>query len=185
MADQPKLARNVSRHVIAAAAGGPIEVQGPPLLSSAAGHNLGQSPGYPGLSDREVVGGCGGLSQQGGTGAGFPAVEAGEGGGESFLKGQPLRILLFRGSRAGQAQLSPSSCFHSRTAMISQFFILSSKGDPLIYKDCILDPRGGMERLGGSRPQSQSVAHSLTVLPPGQSAGTVVAEMWLSSSTGS
>lgn len=25
--------------------------------------------------------------------------------------------------------------------MISQFFILSSKGDPLIYKDCILDPR--------------------------------------------
>uniref|UniRef100_A0A8D1KXZ7 Adaptor related protein complex 4 subunit mu 1 n=1 Tax=Sus scrofa TaxID=9823 RepID=A0A8D1KXZ7_PIG len=28
--------------------------------------------------------------------------------------------------------------------MISQFFILSSKGDPLIYKDCILGLRGGV-----------------------------------------
>lgn len=30
--------------------------------------------------------------------------------------------------------------------MISQFFILSSKGDPLIYKDCILGQRGGGRR---------------------------------------
>lgn len=73
--------------------------------------------------------------------------------------------------------------------MISQFFILSSKGDPLIYKDCILDPRGGgrgLESLGGSSaPELACVTRSLAVLPLGQSAGTVAAGMWPSSSTGS
>ena len=70
--------------------------------------------------------------------------------------------------------------------MISQFFILSSKGDPLIYKDCILGQRGGGEGLGGtSAPQPASVANSLAVLPPCQSAETAAAGMWPSSSTGS
>lgn len=50
--------------------------------------------------------------------------------------------------------------------MISQFFILSSKGDPLIYKDCILDLRiGGGEGLSGSSvPESACVSSSLAVL---------------------
>lgn len=41
--------------------------------------------------------------------------------------------------------------------MISQFFILSSKGDPLIYKDCILDPRARGVGRGWVKvvPQSQ------------------------------
>lgn len=54
--------------------------------------------------------------------------------------------------------------------MISQFFILSSKGDPLIYKDCILDPqvRGGREvgLDGSSAPEPVRVASSLAVLQP-------------------
>lgn len=37
--------------------------------------------------------------------------------------------------------------------MISQFFILSSKGDPLIYKDCILDRRDGVESLVEIEPR--------------------------------
>lgn len=113
-----------------------------------------------------------GRAGRGGQGAGFPAVWAGAGGGASLLKGQPARVLLFRGRRAGP---SPS-CLLARAAMISQFFILSSKGDPLIYKDCILDPRDGGEGLGGSSaPEPACVAGSLAVLPPGQSAGTVAA----------
>ncbi|XP_017507487.3 AP-4 complex subunit mu-1 isoform X2 [Manis javanica] len=72
-----------------------------------------------------------GRAGRGGQGAGFPAVWSGAGGGASLLKGQPARVLLFRGRRAGP---SPS-CLLARAAMISQFFILSSKGDPLIYKD--------------------------------------------------
>lgn len=59
---------------------------------------------------------------------------------------------MFRGRRAGQALcLGPGfggSTTHSRSAMISQFFILSSKGDPLIYKDCILDPCMGTRGAG-------------------------------------
>ena len=70
--------------------------------------------------------------------------------------------------------------------MISQFFILSSKGDPLIYKDCILGQRGGREGLSGTRaPVPASVAISLAFLPLGQSAETAAAGMWPSSSTGS
>lgn len=44
--------------------------------------------------------------------------------------------------------------------MISQFFILSSKGDPLIYKDCILDPRDRGVGRGWVEvvPQSQPVS---------------------------
>lgn len=57
---------------------------------------------------------------------------------EYFLKRQPPCGLLFRVCKAGWVQLSPFSRLTSGTAMISQFFILSSKGDPLIYKDCIL-----------------------------------------------
>lgn len=64
---------------------------------------------------------------------------------ECFLKRQPPCLLLFVGRRAGWLQLSPSSRLPSSTAMISQFFILSSKGDPLIYKDCILGQRNGAE----------------------------------------
>lgn len=51
--------------------------------------------------------------------------------------------------------------------MISQFFILSSKGDPLIYKDCILDLRvqgGGWGR--SSVPELACVSGSLAVLQP-------------------
>lgn len=72
--------------------------------------------------------------------------------------------------------------------MISQFFILSSKGDPLIYKDCILDPRGweGAEGPGGRGAQGQPVSQDPSLSPsPRQSAGTVAAGMWPSSSTGS
>lgn len=68
--------------------------------------------------------------------------------GRSFLKRQPQCGLLFRVRKAGWVQLSPSSCLSFRTAMISQFFILSSKGDPLIYKDCILWT-GRRDRGGG------------------------------------
>ncbi|XP_027808711.1 AP-4 complex subunit mu-1 isoform X2 [Marmota flaviventris] len=72
-----------------------------------------------------------------------------------------MRVLLFRGGRVGQAQLSSSSGFLSRTAMISQFFILSSKGDPLIYKDF----RGD----SGGRDVAELFYRKLTGLPGDES----------------
>ncbi|XP_006219376.2 AP-4 complex subunit mu-1 isoform X1 [Vicugna pacos] len=100
--------------------------------------------------------GWAGKAGQGRAGAGFPAVR-----GESLLEGQPTRVLLFRGRRAGQAQLSLSRGLLSRTAMISQFFILSSKGDPLIYKDF----RGDC----GGRDVAELFYRKLTGLPGDES----------------
>lgn len=81
--------------------------------------------------------------------------------GKSLLKGQLRRVLLFQARREGHAQFLLSPCLLSRTAMISQFFILSSKGDPLIYKDCILDPRD----RGVGRGWVEVVPQSQPVLP--------------------
>lgn len=77
--------------------------------------------------------------------------------GKSFLKGQPRRVLLFQARWQGHAQFLLSPCLPSRTAMISQFFILSSKGDPLIYKDF----RGD----SGGRDVAELFYRKLTGLP--------------------
>lgn len=106
-----------------------------------------------------------------------------------LLKGQRTLVLLFRGRRAGQAQLSLSPCLLSRAAMISQFFILSSKGDPLIYKDCILDLRGrrggpGWEWCPRARLYRWLLSCSSTRSVRGDSGGRDVAELFYRKLTG-
>ncbi|XP_023397498.1 AP-4 complex subunit mu-1 isoform X1 [Loxodonta africana] len=73
--------------------------------------------------------------------------------------------------------------------MISQFFILSSKGDPLIYKDCILDMRGGgggtwWEWCPRDRVYRQLLNCPSTRSVRGDSGGRDVAELFYRKLTG-
>uniref|UniRef100_A0A667I0L9 Adaptor related protein complex 4 subunit mu 1 n=1 Tax=Lynx canadensis TaxID=61383 RepID=A0A667I0L9_LYNCA len=73
--------------------------------------------------------------------------------------------------------------------MISQFFILSSKGDPLIYKDCILDLRGrsggpGWEWCPRARLYRWLLSCSSTRSVRGDSGGRDVAELFYRKLTG-